>query len=384
MNTHLTAEISLSALGYNIRLLRQQVPAGTKLCAVVKADCYGHGVAGLWPAIAAAVDCLAVAAPVEALQLRQLGYAGPLLVFFSAFSHGPQDKAAQILECMLREDIEVTVADMQAANMADSIAGKLGTTAQVHVKIDSGMGRSGVAHGDAAELVKEIGGLKNVKLSGLYTHFASADEADKSASYKQIEEFMSAVDACDTDGGVIVHACNSAGTIDLPEAHFNMVRIGIAMYGYQPSDEMLNHLDLRPILRLRGSLMQVKDVAAGSSCGYGLKHTFVAPSRVGLVPVGYADGYRRSLSERGVMKIRGQMAGVCGRVSMDQTIVDVTSIEGVSVGDDVEIISPNPADPHSVENLAKLADTIPYEITCGLGGRVERVVVKEFSDVAGG
>jgi alanine racemase len=175
--------------------------------------------------------------------------------------------------------------------------------------------------------------------------------------------------------GLIRHAANSAATIDLPQSHFDMVRPGIALYGYQPSDAMHRKLPLRPALRLVGRLMQTKTLPAGSACGYGLTHTFRRDSVVGLVPIGYGDGYLRCLSNRASVRVAGRDVPVCGRVSMDQIIVDLTDAPAARVGDEAEVISNDPSTPHSVENLARLAGTIPYEITCRLGRRVKRVLV---------
>ncbi|MCD6303773.1 MAG: alanine racemase, partial [Planctomycetes bacterium] len=188
--------------------------------------------------------------------------------------------------------------------------------------------------------------------------------------------FREVVDALgDSAAGLCLHAANSAATIDLPETHLDMVRPGIAIYGYQPSDQMHAHLALRPAMRLTGRLMQKKTLPAGQSCGYGLTYTFTEPTPVGLVPVGYADGYLRSLSNRATMRIRGQDVPVRGRVAMDQVIVDLSAVPDAAIGDEVEIISNEPADPHSVENLARLCGTIPYELTCRLGNRARRVPV---------
>ena len=172
--------------------------------------------------------------------------------------------------------------------------------------------------------------------------------------------------------GLIIHSANSAGIIDLPQAHLDMVRPGISVYGYQPSDHMLRRAELRPALRLTGSMLLVKDVPAGGQCGYGLTYTFTEPGRIGIVPIGYADGYPRCLSNRSTMRVGGIDVPVRGRVSMDQTIVDLTGAPQARAGDEVEIISSDPASPHSVENLARLAGTIPYEITTSLGRRVQR------------
>jgi len=219
----------------------------------------------------------------------------------------------------------------------------------------------------------------------MYTHFACADETDKSSTLEQFSRFMAAVAASGGRESLTLHCANSSAIIDLPQTHLDMVRPGIAMYGYQPSDEMHNRLPLRPILRLTGTLMQIKTLPAGSRCGYGLEHAFRRDSRVGLVPIGYADGYFRCLWTRSrngdvatspaVMRVAGRNAPICGRVSMDQTIIDLTDMPQAHVGDEVEIYSNDPSAPNSVENLARLAGTIPYELTCCLGRRVRRKLV---------
>jgi len=241
--------------------------------------------------------------------------------------------------------------------------------------IDTGMTRPGVPAGQAPQLIAAARAAPHVKLTGLYTHLAAADEADKTSARGQLAAFDRAVEQSGGRAGLTLHAANSAAAIDLPESHLDMVRPGIAIYGYQPSDEMNTRLPLRPCLRLTGRLMQIKPVPAGSRCGYGLTYEFPRDGRVALAPVGYGDGYLRCLSNRSTVRVRGADVPVRGRVSMDQLILDVTDCPAAEVGDEVEIFSPNPADPHSVENLARLAGTVPYEVTCRLGGRVRRILV---------
>jgi alanine racemase len=375
MESYLTAEISASAIRANLGLLRQQLSPAVKLCAVVKADCYGHGLDVLLPVIARGADFLAVATAEEAIHLRRLGYDGPVLMLFSACAcANGQQRAAALPELVARHVTLTVVAPAEVAAVAR--AGELvGAAADVHVMIDTGMTRSGIAAAGAADLVGRIRRDPHVRLTGLYTHFASADEADKTFTKQQLERFLAVVDACGPREGLTLHAANSAATIDLPETHLDMVRPGIAIYGYPPSRQMHTRLPLQPSLRLTGCLMQIRDVAAGSRCGYGLTYTFTRPSRVGLVGVGYADGYLRCLSNRTTMRVRGRDVPARGRVSMDQVILDLTDVEEAEVGDEVEIISPDPDAPHSVVGLAALADTIPYEITCLLGRRVRRVLV---------
>jgi len=373
MHYHLTAQISASAVRANLALLRECLSPGTKLCAVVKADCYGHCLELLAGVIAQQADCLAVATAQEAISLRRMGYQRQILMFSSPGIWAGDPEPPKLLEQLISENVTLTVVSVAEVSAVAQAARRLGAEADVHVKIDTGMTRSGAAAHAAPGLVENIRRQENLKLTGLYTHFATADEADKSFAREQLRLFLATVDECGGRGGLTLHAANSAATIDLPETHLDMVRPGIAVYGYQPSPQMLNRLPLRPALRLTGTLMQVKDVPAGARCGYGLTHTFAAPSRVGLVPVGYADGYRRCLSNRAVMGVGGADAPVRGRVSMDQTIIDLGKIPAAKVGDEVEIISPDPAAANSVENLALLAGTIPHEITCLLGRRVRRV-----------
>jgi alanine racemase len=375
MESYLTAEISASAIRANLGLLRRRLAAATRLCAVVKANCYGHGLDVLLPVIAHGADCLGVATPEEAIHLRRLGYDGPVLMFFSACAYADgQERAAALAELVARH---VTLTIVTAAEItAVARAGELvGEAAEVHVMIDTGMTRSGVTAAGAVDLVGRIRRNTHIRLTGLYTHFASADEADKTFTRQQLERFLAVADACGGRDELTLHAANSAATIDIPETHLDMVRPGIAIYGYPPSDRMQNALPLRPSLRLTGRLMQIKDVPAGCRCGYGLTYTFPRPSRVGLVPVGYGDGYLRCLSNRTTMRVRGRDVPARGRVSMDQVIIDLTDLEEAEVGDEVEIISPEANAPHSVMGLARLAETIPYEITCLLGRRVRRVLV---------
>ena len=375
--TCLTAEVSTSAVRDNLALLRSLLAPGVKLCAVVKADCYGHGLSPLLETIAAGADALAVATAAEALQVRRMGASGPVLVFFTAATGGDGADRDGVLAELAARDVTLTVTAQAELPLVSAAARQAGRAANVHVKVDTGMTRSGVLPEAAPALFGAIAATDGVRLAGVYTHFAGADEPDKSFLREQFARFQAVVRAAPGEGsGLCVHAANSAACIDLPETHLDMVRTGIAVYGYQPSDSMRRKLPLRPALRLTGRLMQVKAVPAGSRCGYGMTHTCNRDSRVGLVPVGYADGYPRCLSNRSTVRVRGRDVPVLGRVAMDQVIVDLTDVPGAAVGDEAEIVCPHPYAPHSVENLARLAGTIPYEVTCRLGRRVRRVAVE--------
>lgn len=376
MESYLTAEISASAVRENLTLIRGLLSPRTKLCAVVKADCYGHGIDLLLPTISALADHLAVATPDEAIHLRRLGYNGPIIMFFSACAYSDGTDLRDALEQLVAHNVTLTVVNAAEIAAVAQAGQRVGAQPQVHVKVDTNMGRSGILWEQAHTLIQQARRQSAVRLTGVYTHFATADEIDKDFARDQLRNFLEAIKNGGGPGGLTLHVANSAGTIDLRETHLDMVRPGIAIYGYQPSDEMATRLPLRPAMRLWGRLMQVKTVPAGSRCGYGLTYTYNRDSRVGLVPIGYGDGYFRSLSNKATMRVRGRDVPIRGRVSMDQAIIDLSEVPDAAVGDVVDILSPDVSAPNSVENLAKLAGTIPYEITCRLGRRVRRVLVK--------
>jgi len=379
VESYLTAEISAAALRHNLKALRRRLAPGVKLCVAAKANCYGHGLELVLDVLGEQADVLGVATPEEAVSLRHRGFRKPILLFFSACAYGEGAELRDALAQLVANDVWLTLTAPAEVRLVAEAARHVNAQALVHVKVDSGMGRSGVPAAQAAALAERVRAEPSLELVGLYTHFAVADAADKAYTLGQFACFRAAVESCGGRRGLLLHAANSAAAIDLPETHLGMVRPGIAVYGYQPSDEMHVRLPLQPCLRLTGRLMQVRPMPAGSRCGYGLRHTFQRDSRVGLVPVGYADGYLRCLTNKSVMRVRGQLVPARGTISMDQTIVDLTDVPAAAVGDEVEIVSPDPADPHSVENLARLAGTIPYEITCRLGDRVRRRLVESFA-----
>lgn len=367
MKNYLTASISESAVRHNIAALRGLIGEKVQLCPVVKDDCFGHGMDVLYPVLAELTDGFAVAAPLEALELRRKGYHGFILCFLSAYFDD-----FMVQDELVWQEITQTVMSKSALASVREAARRVGKTAKVHLKVDTGMGRLGVPANQAGDLIERIQQTPEVDLTGIYTHFATADQEDRSETLRQLELFTSIL----PDGGNIMrHAANSAATIDLPETYFDMVRPGIAVYGCHPSDKLRNKLGLKPCMSVKAKLIAVKHMPGDSRCGYGLTHRFARDSRVGVVPIGYGDGYFRNLSGKAVVRINGLDAPVCGRVSMDQMTVDITDIPDASVGGEVEVISADPSAPNSVENLARLADTIPYEITCHLGHNMRHVLV---------
>jgi alanine racemase len=330
------------------------------------------------PALQGQVDCLAVATPAEAMELRDLEYNGPVLLLFPAAADDDGMDIPALLEELLQRNIILTVTSLAQAKDIQVAAGRADCEAQVHVKVDSGMTRSGVPADDAKELVETIRTSGNVRLAGIYTHLACADDADKTSAREQLTRFEKVLAKCNIKpgDGVVRHAANSPATIDLPESHYDMVRPGVSMYGYHSSDEMHNRPPLKPCLRLTAPLLQIRNVLPGVRCGYGLTHTFGKPSVVGIVPVGYGDGYFRTLSNRGVMRIGGCEAPVRGRVSMDQTIIDVTDVPNPCIGREVEIISADSQAANSVEGISRRLGSIPQEVTTALGNRIARIAAE--------
>ena len=370
MDHYLRADISASAIRHNINLIRGLLSQSTGLCPVVKADAYSHSLERILGLIAPSADMLAVATGSEAIDLRELGWDKPVLVLATAAAN------AEGMVELIVNDITLTVTNSAELPLLVDSAERAGREATVHIKIDTGMTRSGISAEKAGGLVRAIRESKQVKLAGIYTHFACADDADKSPTGEQFRRFMSAVKDCGGREGLTLHTANSAATIDMPETHLDMVRTGLAVYGCQPSDEMHNILPLKPALRLVGPIVQIKDVRAGDATGYGLTYKFSRDARIAVVPIGYADGYPRCLSNVASMRWRDIECPIRGRISMDQTVIEITSATGAQIGDDVEIISNDSSAVNSAENLARQAETIPYEILSRLGRRINRVLAE--------
>jgi alanine racemase len=315
----------------------------------------------------------AVANIAEANELAQIVPEKKILIFSPVQGANPE------LAHALKSNYHLTILDMAGARALAEAAEQANLTGRVHLKVDTGMGRMGALPTVAHDLIKFISSQTQLRLEGLYTHFATADELDLSFAHEQLSCFKDLLSHAPKVP--LIHSANSAAMFRMAESHFAMVRPGISTYGYWPSKEMagLEVLeDLKPILRLESRIMLVKELPAGYTCGYGRTFQAQMPTRIGIVPIGYADGYRRSFSNKAVMLIGRSTVPVIGRVSMDQTIVDLTDQPQVKTGDVVTVISEKRDDPNSVEALASLAKTIPHEITCLLGRRIMRQAVASF------
>ncbi len=375
-NRDVVAQVNLDALRHNVEVLRGQCRPGVRICAALKANAYGHSVRIVAPVLAqTAVSMAAVATISEAIELRELGWAKPVLLFGPIFAGGNGAGRKERLRAVLEYDLTATIVDFYGARDLAIEAQRRGKIARCHVKIDSGMGRMGISPSGAVQLAQRLQELPSVAIEGVYTHFATADEIDKTHCLEQLRVFRETIDALQAAGlrPWMVHAAATGALLDLPQSHFDMVRPGIGLYGLLPGDQIENRPGLRPVLKVTSRLVLVKKIAAGKSVGYGRTWTAGRDSIVGIVPIGYHDGYLRSLSNRAVMTVRGYVAPVVGRISMDQTVIDLTDVPGAIVGDEVVVIDEDPAAPNSVASLAAIMQTIPYEVVALLGNRVARV-----------
>jgi alanine racemase len=363
------AEIDLSALDHNIGVLRAAV-APAALWAVVKADGYGHGAVAISEqALRSGAAGLCVALAGEGIALRRAGIEAPILVL----SQQPR----QALPAMLSERLMATVyTDEHLADLA-AVATDSGGTFDVHVKVDTGMHRVGVAPDAATALIRRANATSGVRLGGVFTHLACADEPESVANAEQLGRFEQVLQQLAAAGvePSLVHAANSAGGLALVKARFDLVRAGIAIYGISPGPGV-DHLAaaLRPVMSLTARIGQVKHVAAGEHVSYGWRHRFESDTVIATVPIGYADGVPRRLSDGGEVLIGGRRRRLAGTITMDQLMVDCGR-DDITVGDEVVLLGRQGDEEITVAEWAERLDTIVYEITCGLSPRVPRVYV---------
>ncbi|GAC1679743.1 MAG: hypothetical protein NVS9B9_00430 [Ktedonobacteraceae bacterium] len=364
-------EIDLNAIANNTRRIKSLVGAQVQVLISLKADAYGHGALKVArTTLRNGASMLGVATLSEATPLREGGIHAPILVFGYLPLWQMREAAHQ--------DVTVTLYSSESAQALSRAALTLGKTVKVHVKVDTGMGRLGIREeqlDDIITLIREIQALPGLVLEGLYTHFAMADTQDKTHAHQQLDRFNHILHVL-TEQGLrppLVHASNSAATFSLPEAHFDMVRPGIAIYGLDPSPEIHIPQGFRPALAFKTQVAQVKMVPAGECISYGCAFTTVRPTRVAVLPVGYADGFRRSPHNWGVVLIHGQEAPILGRVCMDQCMVDVTNIPQTRMGDEVVLIGRQGDAALTAEQVAARLGTINYEVVAEILARVPRV-----------
>ena len=363
------AEIDLSAVSANVSLACRLAGRDTQVMAVVKADAYGHGAVPVSKAaLEAGATWLGVAVPEEAAPLRAAGITSRILVL------GPI--AGDQADLVVALDLDQTVSDPSLAEAVDRVARARGRVISLHLKVDTGMHRVGIRPQQVQSVAERIAALRSVRLVGLMTHLAAAEAEDPAFAREQLARFAEAERGLAAAGVRVSvrHAANSAALIFLPEARLDLVRPGIMLYGCHPRGRQ-QHIKplLTPALRLRTVISHIQEVARGDSVSYG--RTFVAPRDlcVATLPVGYADGYGRLLSNQGHVLIRGLRVPIVGRVCMDMAMVDVTRVPGARVGDEVVLIGRQGAEEITADDVAELQGTISYEVLCRIGPRIPRI-----------
>lgn len=374
MYSRVYVTIDLDAIRHNMEKMKERLQPGTKIIAVIKTDGYGHGAVQIAKEIQKMDDLFgyAVATVEEAEELIRHDIEKPILVLGIPF---PDQ-----YERMAEQKIRPAVSSYEEAVGLNEVCERLGTELPIHIAVDTGMSRIGFQVTEVqADVVREISRLPHLQIEGIFTHFARADELDKTSTQNQYQLFQEMIRKLEARDVFISyrHCSNSAGIMDLPSYNMDLVRAGITLYGLWPSDEVhKEHLPLKPVLSLYSQVAFVKNLEKDREISYGGTYTTPSVRRIATIPVGYGDGYPRGLSNKGSVLIRGRRAPITGRICMDQFMVDVTDIPDVQVGDRVTLIGTDGVEMISVEEAGALSGRFNYEFVCNLGKRIPRVFLK--------
>ncbi len=370
------AQIDLDAVEHNFNELKKCVNNNVKLCAVIKADGYGHGATVLAELLADKADYFAVATADEAIELRNSSVTKPILILSYTNSDDYEE--------LIKNDISLTVYSKDSAEKINESAKKLNRKAHIHIAIDTGMTRIGFAPNEKSiNAIKYVSELENIVLEGIFSHYACADMTDKAVSEMQKNRYCDFIKKCETRGIIfpIKHLCNSAAISEFDE-HFDMVRMGISLYGLYPSEEVdKSKINLIPVMTLKSHIIHVKDVPAGEGISYGHTYKTTQTRRIATVSAGYADGYPRALSNTGRVLIAGQYAPIVGRVCMDQFMIDVTDIDDVKTDDEVILFGTDGKNTISAEEIGSKSMSFNYEVVCGVARRVPKVYKKSSKTI---
>lgn len=370
------AQIDLDAIQFNMDNMKANINENTKIMAIIKTDGYGHGSIPIAKVLEKNdyMYGFGVATVEEALILRKSEISMPILILGYTFPYCYGE--------LIKEQICPTVFRMDMAEELSAAALKLGTTVKVHVKVDTGMSRIGVTPDkEGLDFVKKLNDLKGIEIEGIFTHFARADEECKEAAREQLKKFNLFIQDIENQLKIFIpikHCSNSAGIVEMPEANLDMVRAGITLYGLWPSNQVKkNIVQLKPVLSLYSHIVYLKEMQAGYEISYGGTYTTTKPTKVATIPVGYGDGYPRSLSNKGYVLIRGQKAPILGKICMDQFMVDVSNIQEAREGDLVTLVGKDGDKTITAEEIGELSDRFNYEFVCDLGKRIPRVYIRE-------
>lgn len=371
-NTRLvTAQIDLDALAFNLRAIRSFIKPQTKILGVVKANAYGHGAVEIAKELEIQkADMLGVACIYEVAQLRAAKIKLPILNFGALL--------VQDVEAVFEYDFIPTIFSLEIAKSISELAVKKNKIVDIHVKINTGLNRVGVEMVEAAKLITDIKKLPNINIAGLYTHFACAEYLDSDATKIQLKNFNKIIAELKNLQIEIplIHAANSGATLFWPETHFNMVRVGILLYGCNPDPKLKLPIAIKPVMTLKTNIAHIKTVPENTPISYGWTYLTTQTSQIATLSVGYGDGFRRTPKNWGSVLVKGKKVPVVGIVCMDQSMVDTTAISGLKVGDEAVLIGAQGEGEINVWDVAKQLETSAYEIFCGVTARVNRVYIK--------
>ncbi len=362
------AEIDLNSFSHNLKLIRLKVGRDKKIISIIKADAYGHGAVEIAKsASVSGADMLGVSTVGEGIELREAKIESPILVLGGC----PKEDAEWIVSYNLKSIIYSLDAVLGLSKEAE----RRSKTADVHIKVDTGMGRIGIQPNEAREFVKKVNSLKNINIEGILTHFATAYEVNRDFTERQIKTFKGVIEELKQDGYSFpyIHASNSAAIVNYPESYFNTVRPGIILYGSTPFDFAVEDFSIKPVMSWKTSIVHLHNTPEKTGISYGRKFVTKRDSIIATIPVGYADGYSRSLSNKVQVLIGGRRVNQVGTICMDMCMIDVTDLPDVKAGDEVVLIGRQGNEEIRVEEIASLAGTIPYEIFCSIGRRVRRI-----------
>ena len=364
------AFIDLGILEENLQVIKSRITAGTKMLCVVKANAYGHGAVEVSRKLEkTGVDYLGVATVDEGIELREKGIRLPILVMSGLF---PWDKIGPVI----KNELSMVIYDARMLEKIVDTCSSFEKPLSVHIKVDTGMGRLGFSVGDMSFVGHQLRSVRNIVCEGLMSHFASSEIRDD-YGLQQVASFHEARLAL-TDIGVkpsIAHMANSGGMIEYPEAHFDMVRVGISLYGSYPASNLAEKLRLKQVMKFVTKIALIRELPAGKALSYGRTYVTEKKRRIAYIPVGYADGYPRSLSNKGFVLIKDIKCSIVGAVCMDWSLVDITAVDGVDVGEEVILLGQGNTQTVTANEIAEHAGTIPYEILCKISKRVPRFYV---------
>ncbi len=364
-------EVDLNAIGHNLNAIKSMVGNETKILSIVKADAYGHGAVEVSQTLEQnGTDMLGVAFPGEGIELRKNNITIPILILNPVLSEQIED--------VIQHSLRVTVNSLDIANELSITAKKYHRNIRIHVEIDTGMGGDGVCPDRTIPFIKALLLIENLEIEGVFTHFSSSQEKDKSFTYEQNRKFKEVIKQLENEKISIplIHAANSAAILDIPDSHFNMVRPGLILYGIFPSNYVSRNIELKQAMSFKTRIINLKKLDPGSVIGYGRTFEIMKQTTVATIPVGYKDGFNRGFSNLGEVLVHGKRVPIIGRVCMDRCFIDVTNIPDVEIGSEVILFGNQGDETISIESTAELIGTIPYEVVCNVGTKTPEKMYK--------